>query len=172
MVINPANESFDIGQDVNLNCSAMGGPRNMFQWLKDGIELPGENSTILALTSIAVDDGGEYTCEVSNFAGTFNTSVFVFINPRITLNPSDANVTNGTDVELNCQAESCPVPTYEWTYSNGSSIAIESVLGIGDEQLQFRPAEFGSEGSYVCSATANNMTVTSLVATLYSKFSD
>ena len=169
VVINPENESLTIGEDVNLTCSAMGGPRNLFQWYRSGTELHGENDTVLTITNITLDDGDEYLCQVRNFAGSFNTTTFFFIDPIITEHPSDLNAVNGTNVSLECRAEAFPDPTYEWTYSNGSSIDLGSVEGITTNMLRFFPAEFGSEGSYVCKATANNVTATSDVAILFCK---
>ena len=170
VVISPANGSFAIGDDVNLNCSARGGPRNMFQWYQDGMALVGENSSVLTLTNITLEDGAEYECEVRNFAGPFRTTTFVFINPQITQHPSDVTGTNGAVVMLVCQAEAFPDPTYEWTYSDGSTITLDSVEGIDTDTLLFLPALFGSEGSYVCMATANNVNATSDVAVLYCKY--
>ena len=170
VVISPANGSFAIGDDVNLNCSARGGPRNMFQWYQDGMALVGENSSVLTLTDITLEDGAEYECEVRNLAGPFTTTTFLLINPEITQHPSDINTNNGTEVMLVCQAEAFPDPTYEWTYSDGSTIALDSIEGIDTNALRFLPAVFGSEGSYVCTATANNDTATSDMAVLYCKY--
>ena len=169
VVINPVNASVSVGEDVSLTCSAMGGPRNLFQWYRRGFELPGENGTVLTLTNITLTDGAEYLCQVRNFAEAFNASTFVLIDPRITQHPSNVTATNGNQASLMCLAEAFPDPTYQWVYSNGSDIDLESVLGTDTDTLQFQPVEFGSEGSYVCTATANNVTATSDVAILFGK---
>lgn len=169
MAISPTNGSFNIGDDVNLTCSGMGGPRNMFRWYRNDTELLGQNDTTLTLVNITVDDGDEYLCVVANAAGSFNTTTFVFVNPSITEHPVDATATNGANATLECQAEAFPDPSYEWTYSNGSSIELSSVVGTSSSTLQFLPAEFGSEGSYMCVASANNATATSDAAVLFSK---
>ena len=167
VVISPANGSFSVGNDGNLTCSAMGGPRNMFQWYKNGNKLEGENSTVLTLTNITLDDGDEYLCAVRNLGEAFNTTTFVFINPVITEHPSDIETTNGSSVVLECRAEAFPDPTYQWTYSNGSEISSGSIGGADTDRLEFLPAEFGVEGGYVCTATANGVTATSDVAVLF-----
>ena len=169
MDVNPVNESFSVGEDVNLTCSAMGGPGNTFQWSENSTDLEGENSTVLALTNITLDDGGEYTCSVTNSAGTSEASTFVFISPFITEHPSDIETTNGTNVSFQCQAEAFPDPTYQWTYSNGSEISSNLITGVDTDTLEFQPAEFGTEGIYVCTATANGVTTTSDTAVLFCK---
>lgn len=169
VVISPTNESFAVGEDVNLTCSAMGGPRNLFQWYIDGLILPGENNTILTLTNITLYNGAEYTCEVRNFAGPFRATTFVYIDPEITLHPVSVLTTSGSNATLMCSAEAFPDPTYQWVYSNGLDIDLESVVGTDTDTLEFLPVEFGSEGGYVCTATANNVTAMSDVAILFGK---
>ena len=169
VVISPTNGSFNIGDDVSLTCSGMGGPRNMFRWYRNDTELLGQNDATLTLVNITVDDGDEYMCVITNAAGSSNTTTFVFVNPTITEHPVDTTATSGANATLECLAEAFPDPSYEWTYSNGSNIELSSVVGTSTRTLQFLPAEFGSEGSYVCVASANNATATSDVAILFSK---
>ena len=157
MTISPVNESFAVGENAVLTCTAMGGPRNMFQWYRGGARL--ENNSVLTINNVSLEDGGEYTCGVRNIGQEFYVSTFVFISPRITRQPSDVRVTNGTTIILKCLAEAFPDPSYEWTFSNGSNIATSdsvlihttagSVVGIDTDTLRFQPAEFGSEGGYV-----------------------
>lgn len=104
-----------------------------------------------------------------NSAGASNSTSFLYIYPRITEDPVNVNLSSGTNATLTCQAEAFPDPTYLWTYSNGTSIMIDNVEGIDSDTLQFLPAQFGSEGYYVCTANANNFTVISEVATLSGK---
>ena len=175
VAISPVNESFAVGEDAVLTCTAMGGPRNMFQWYRGGARL--ENNSVLTINNISLEDGGEYTCGVRNIGQEYYASTFVFISPRITRQPSDVGVTNGTMVILECRAEAFPDPSYEWTFSNGSNITTAdsvliptSVVGIDTDTLSFQPAEFGSEGGYICTATSNGVTATSNVAVLSSEF--
>ena len=158
-----------MGDDATLTCTAMGGPRNMFQWYRGSMRLNGENSSVLTIVNVSLDDGNEYTCEVHNIGPPANASTFVFIGPRIIQQPLDETVTAGTNVTLDCLAESFPDPTYEWTFSNGSTINLNSVLGTEINTLTFQPAEYGNEGGYVCTATTNNITAISDVAVLFSK---
>ena len=67
-----ANES-DV---VNLSCAAEGGPNNTLMWLFDGT--PINSSAFLTVTVSTAVDGGVYSCQVSNDAGSGSNSGRVF----------------------------------------------------------------------------------------------
>ena len=64
---------YDPNEPAALNCMVSGGPNNTFMWYLDG-ELINETSNILALSEV---EGGEYTCQVSNAAGSENASIIL-----------------------------------------------------------------------------------------------
>ena len=103
------------GDNVTLTCSARGGPDNVFQWQKNGADLPGENQTTLQLTLVSAADGGEYTCVVSNTTSSDNTTVTLYIRPYIIVNPQQQLLAEvGSSVTFTCQAEAFPSPSYRW----------------------------------------------------------
>ena len=62
---------YDPNELATLNCMASGGPNNTFMWFLDGESILNETANILVLSEV---DGGEYTCQVSNAAGSENAS--------------------------------------------------------------------------------------------------
>ena len=55
---------------VTITCSAEGGPNNMFQWIKQGIDSEVvTNNSDLEFPLITGSDGAVYECTVSNAAG-------------------------------------------------------------------------------------------------------
>ena len=60
------NTSF--GSSESLTCTAQGGPDNTFQWTLQGQVV--SNSFQLQFPSITGSDGGDYTCTVTNAAGS------------------------------------------------------------------------------------------------------
>ena len=56
------------GTDLTLLCSAQDPTQSglAYQWLKNGTLISGEVSNTLMLTKVAPNDGGTYTCRVSN----------------------------------------------------------------------------------------------------------
>ena len=47
-----------------------GGPGNTFQWYHGNQLLSGETSFLLEITSVTPSDAGDYTCTVTNAAGS------------------------------------------------------------------------------------------------------
>ena len=62
---------------IELNCSSEGGPGNTFQWTHDDRVLHGETNPVLYLSSVKTDDGGLYTCTVTNPASKGRNSTDV-----------------------------------------------------------------------------------------------
>ena len=60
------------GDSLSIKCSAEGGPDNIFQWSHNGSVLAnGTTSTlVLNITAVAVENLGNYTCMVTNAAGS------------------------------------------------------------------------------------------------------
>ena len=164
VMVLPLNEVFNSRDNVTFNCSAMGGPDNTYQWLRNKTTLEDEISDSLTFTSINASIGNEYTCVVSNDAGNSSARSFLYVSPEIVLSPSDRNATNGTTViMLMCDAEAFPEAQYSWVYDNG---VIGDNIVTMENYLTFSPVLFGDEGDYYCTATSNNITVESERATI------
>jgi len=73
-VINPT--TLYNGDFLVLNCTAAGGPANMYRWFKDNMLF--DNDSVVNITSVEATDGGVYECRVNNDAG--NSSVYITIN--------------------------------------------------------------------------------------------
>ena len=163
--VSPLNMVFERGQDVTFNCTAQGGPGNAYQWQRNGTNLDNETTQTLAFSEITVNYGDEYTCIVSNAAGSGNASTSLFVYPEITLDPVNVlNATNGTMRMLACGADAFPEPQYQWVGVGGDFG--DNVMGINSDMLVFAPVLFGDEGEYFCTATANGRTVQSNTSTL------
>ena len=154
-----------VGDNVTLTCSARGGPDNMFQWQKNGADLPGENQTTLQLTDIDATDGGEYTCVVSNAAGTDSINTTLYIRPYFTTQSMSISTEAGQSETLTCEAEGSPEPTIQWFRDNGLDFGMD-VTGMNTSDLMFTPVQFGDEGDYYCTATRNGESTNSSTATL------
>ena len=69
VVVTPATETLSVIGNTSFSCMSEGGPSNDFQWSLNGVDLPGENGTMLSITGVDAADGGTYRCTVSNAAG-------------------------------------------------------------------------------------------------------
>ena len=70
ILVNPSVLLVNQTDNVTFTCGAMGGPGNSFQWSHNGQDLSGEITSTLTLTNISASDDGNYTCTVSNSAGS------------------------------------------------------------------------------------------------------
>ena len=61
------------GDSLVFDCTAAGGPANMYCWFKDNMLFDNE----VNITSVEVTDGGLYECRVSNDAGNSTASVTI-----------------------------------------------------------------------------------------------
>ena len=153
------------GANVTLTCSARGGPDNVFQWQKNGADLPEEDQTTLQLTDIDATDGGEYTCVVSNAAGNSSMSTTINIRLYFDMQPMDINTEAGQNHMLTCGAEAFPEPTIQWFRDDGADFGM-NVTGMDTSDLMFTPVQFGDEGDYYCTATSNEESTNSSTVTL------
>ena len=170
----PADQTYSRGDNITLQCTSMGGPENVFQWLFDDDALAGENSSTLILFNVDAADGGFYSCMVSNAAGDSRAGTSVFIAPYFITQPVDTVASNGAVVVLMCEAEASPSPQYQW--SREDNRAIRSGIDTSTSTLTFDPLMFGDEGDYICTATAgdnstqsNQVTIASKIATKQTK---
>lgn len=63
---------YDPNETATLNCMASGGPNNTFVWFLDAKVIENEVANTLTLSDV---EGGEYTCQVSNAAGSESASI-------------------------------------------------------------------------------------------------
>ena len=73
--VNPVTINGNDSGDATFNCMAMGGPENMFSWIKVRDNTVVVSDSELMLVNIMASDGGVYQCSVENLAGSDNATV-------------------------------------------------------------------------------------------------
>ena len=68
ILVDPSDVTVLTGQSVQLNCAAVG-TDIVYQWVKDGVNVPSNNSNMLVITNITELDEGQYKCVASNRGG-------------------------------------------------------------------------------------------------------
>ncbi|MEY2408773.1 MAG: hypothetical protein QOF48_1443 [Verrucomicrobiota bacterium] len=80
-VLQPTNVTRRLGDRVSLVSRAMGTrPSNLpvfYQWFKDGMEIPGATSNVLAIANLTVANSGSFTVQATNIAGNSATTAAV-----------------------------------------------------------------------------------------------
>lgn len=145
-----------VGDNVTIFCTTMGGPSNSFLWEFNGNIVAADNT--VNLVAIDASYGGNYTCTVSNAAGTDSVSTILYVAPYIATPLDEQTLTaSESTVNISCDATGFPTPNVKWVNSSGLVVSSSS-------QLEFRPAIFGDEGIYLCVAfieiNGTNFTVT------------
>ena len=151
VAVPPRMEVSSIRGNVTFSCSAQGGPDNGYQWQYDGVVLMDETNTTLTIDDIGAVNGGNYTCVVSNAAGSDSATATLYVAPAIVTQPTDILTRNGTIVSFTCEAESFLAPTYQWERYD-ETVAAFVIVG-SDPTLEFSPVVFGDEGRYHCVAS-------------------
>ena len=140
-----------VNDDVTLTCNSSGGPNNIYEWMKDGTVLDDEAEITLTLNDVNASSGGNYTCTVSNAAGRDSGNVTLYVAPYI-VTPLEEQVlaTNGSSVNVTCEADGFPYPNVIWDQTDLNMIRIvQSITSV----LEVDPVIFGNEGVYRCVAT-------------------
>jgi glucose/arabinose dehydrogenase len=74
----PANQFVSVGQAAAFTVSASGAEPLSYQWQRDGVDINGATSPVLAIpTTIAADNGARFRCIVSNALGSATSSAAI-----------------------------------------------------------------------------------------------
>nr|XP_047927482.1 contactin-3 isoform X2 [Anser cygnoides] len=155
-----------IGSTVDFECRPKASPKAKCSWKKGGEQLH-ENERImflkdggLRIANVTKVDAGSYTCVAANQFGTASgtTNLIVTEPTRITLAPSNMDVTVGESVVLPCQVQHDPILDISFTwYFNGTltdfkkdASHFEKVGGSASGDLMIRNIQLKHSGKYVC----------------------
>uniref|UniRef100_A0A8C4KAN7 Contactin-2 n=1 Tax=Dromaius novaehollandiae TaxID=8790 RepID=A0A8C4KAN7_DRONO len=155
-----------IGSTVNFECKPKASPKAKCLWKKGGEQLQGNerimllNDGRLTIANVTKVDAGSYTCLAANQFGTASgTTILIVTEPtRITLAPSNMDVTVGESVVLPCQVQHDPILDISFTwYFNGTltdfkrdASHFEKVGGSASGDLMIRNIQLKHSGKYVC----------------------
>jgi len=99
-----------------------------YQWQKDGVDIPGQNTAAFDIAAAAPADAGLYTLKISNTGDSDFIDVRLTISPSpvltITTQPQPITVMEGSAGTLSVVASATPAQalTYQW-YKDGTAIA-------------------------------------------------
>ncbi|KAM9845170.1 obscurin [Aulostomus maculatus] len=121
-----ANCTAELGQTVKLACKAIGVPKPVVTWYKDGrtveadphhiiIEDP-DGSCTLILDNMTAEDSGQYMCFATSSAGNASTlgKITVQVPPRFVNKIRNATFVAAEDAQFTCVIQSAPSPKIRW----------------------------------------------------------
>ena len=150
------------GGATTFNLNAKSKKTITYTWFKDGAVVGG-NSSSLALSNVSLADAGTYTCRVTDGASTIDCTPFALtVNQivRITQQPVNQAVDEGTSTSLSVAATGTAPISYQW-YFNGQVIS-----GATANSLTFSSAATTDAGNYYCVVTNPGSSATSNSAAL------
>jgi hypothetical protein len=127
------------GGRVGLLVTAGGAGPLSYQWLRDGIALPGATNDLLVIGADSLDWTGCYEAVVMNAGGAVRSAVApvtIAATPVLTLQPTSRVVAAGSNVVVRAGAIGVGVVHYQWRY-NDSDLpgATDPVLALNGMQV-------------------------------------
>ncbi|XP_078703401.1 uncharacterized protein LOC144928612 isoform X3 [Branchiostoma floridae x Branchiostoma belcheri] len=158
----PGNALANLGDELELGCTARSNPAPRFSWTKDRLPTTDEEvdqtTGVLTIRSVQKRDTGTYRCHASNGIqpeGTDSIHVVVHYPPTMASARivSPLPVTEGDNLTIVCSCDQAfPTPRFRWA-KNGSDTLPDSA--VVDEQLgrlTIRSVQLKDSGVYICVA--------------------
>uniref|UniRef100_A0A8C4E3M0 Roundabout homolog 1 n=1 Tax=Dicentrarchus labrax TaxID=13489 RepID=A0A8C4E3M0_DICLA len=177
--IRPRNQVVAVGRTVTFQCEATGNPQPAIFWQKEGSEsllfsyqppqpfsrLSVSQMGSLTITDVQRSDGGFYSCQALNIAGSVITKALLEVTdsgsdhppPVIRQGPLNQTVPVDSTVVLGCQTAGSPPPTVHWKRDGVVVSPVDSRMSIADTgSLEIRYTKLGDTGFYTCVASSSN----------------
>jgi pectate lyase/pectin methylesterase-like acyl-CoA thioesterase len=145
----PVGQTVSAGQDVIFTIGASALPAPAYQWLKDGVAIPGATGPSLLLSAVEASAAGGYSVTVSNSTGsvTSATATLTVVSeagaPVIVAQPISHTSTVGDGVTFSVDATGSPALSYQW-FKDGTLIAGATGATLARAGLRLSDAGFYS----------------------------
>ena len=133
----PTNRTVTVGANTSFLVGATGSAPLSYQWMLNGAQLTGANSSSLVLNNVQTNQAGNYCVIITNSAGSVTSmlaTLTVLVPPSITAQPVDQTTTVGSNVTFQASASGSLPLTYQWWFGGGalsgqtaSSLALTNV---------------------------------------------
>jgi hemicentin len=162
-----------------LPCHAEGRPPPTIQWLKDGVEISGEeryrvlSNGTLYITELHASDSGVFQCVASNYGGfvTMDIELDVQVPPDIIVFDGNVTVDTGYWADLKCISIGNPRPHVTWKFEGRPvDLTDPRFTLLNNGTLRIHDVKKDDLGSYTCEAR-NSVGITSIFSWLNVKYS-
>ncbi len=162
----PSSVTVTAGATATFTIVASGTGPLSYQWLKSGVVVSGATAASYTIASAQTSNAGNYTCVVTNSAGSATSNPVtltvnaVTVAPTIATQPTSAIVTAGGTATFTVVATGTAPLSYQWS-KDGVAIAGATAAGYTISSVQA-----GNAGSYWCVVSNSGGSVTSAGASL------
>ncbi|XP_022238516.1 Down syndrome cell adhesion molecule homolog isoform X11 [Limulus polyphemus] len=159
-------EELSFGKSVRGLCSVEIPTKSLrFNWKKDGEIIKPNNNlrisysegySVLEISSVTLNDVGNYTCEVESPLGStrFSSPLILKFPPVWKQKPTNKTVVKGDNVIVNCAAIGFPLPVVVWFRKKEDSWQELKYLTNAEQNengsLVIRNAGYSESGEYKC----------------------
>ncbi|KAJ8382833.1 hypothetical protein SKAU_G00036110 [Synaphobranchus kaupii] len=139
-----------VGQNITLECFALGNPIPEIRWWKVDADLPANHEidmagAMLHIYNVQIEDEGTYECEALNAKGKDRHKAWLGVEaaPEWTVHINDMERDIYSDLTMSCLATGKPLPSIRWLKDGQSH---------GEGELKFSRLAFEDSGIYQCIA--------------------
>nr|XP_043898115.1 roundabout homolog 1-like isoform X2 [Solea senegalensis] len=177
--IRPRNQVATVGRTVTFRCEATGNPQPAIFWQKEGSEsllfsyqppqpysrLSVSQMGSLTITDVQHSDGGMYSCQALNIAGSVITKALLEVTdsgtdhppPVIRQGPVNQTVLVDSTIVLGCKTAGHSSPTVHWKKNDVLLTSVDSRISTTDTgSLEIRQTKLADTGFYTCVASSPN----------------
>lgn len=135
-----------LGEEVFLECAAVGTPVPTVTWQKINGELSAKRTEMLGgglrIFNVTADDGGVYICKYTNTKGTITHNITLKYReaPTIIEGPKNTNMSEGEHLDLECYVKGTPEPIISW-FLNGKSVINDTAIEVNHNKITFKPLQ-------------------------------
>ncbi|MGH0125472.1 UNVERIFIED_CONTAM: hypothetical protein FKN15_054569 [Acipenser sinensis] len=159
--VEPRNQTFIAGQEIQIRCSARGYPTPQIVWTHNDMFIMGSirhrltPDGTLIISNTVQRDSGVYSCLASNPAGTDRqTSILTYIEaPKVTVVQKEILVGLGDTTVMECKATGIPDPEVQW-YKGDLQLRPSAFVSIDGRHgiLRIKETQDVDAGDYTCVA--------------------
>ena len=163
----PRNTNTPAGSNVTLRVTALSPLPITYQWQFNGVDLPGQTNSTLALTNVQMAQDGLYTVVATDALRSVTSqpaTLTVLIKPVIVQAPLSQSVVVGGSVTFSVEITGNPAPfLYQWR--QGSTILTNMVLAEKKAFFTLNNVQTSNGGQYRVVITNAALPALSLSAT-------
>jgi len=162
----PQSKVVVVGDSIEFTVIVTSYSGPTYQWLKKNIPILGDTNATYTISSVTINDFGEYKVIVSNsryFSLTQKSdtsdpiTLTEYVPPAITTQPQPSTVNDSSTVYFSVYATGNPAPSYQWQRSS-DSLTWTDIAGATNTDYSFL-ARLTDSGAFF-RAVATNVTDT------------